>query len=98
MSGVDIRSWIANSSLEDDEDHYEHSQELKWSGDERDWPRVIDQSQHAVLQSGTKARTEFLEQQILPLVSRGKYRPLDLTKLTLPKDWTLLICWTCFAC
>lgn len=71
MSGVDIHTWIANSSMEDDDEHDERTNELSWDGDARNWPRVVDRAHHAVLQSSTKARTEFLEGQLLPIVTKG---------------------------
>ncbi|KZV97501.1 ARM repeat-containing protein [Exidia glandulosa HHB12029] len=71
MSGVDIHTWIANSSMDDDDEHDERSNELNWDGDARNWPRVVDRAHHAVLQSSTKARTEFLEGQLLPIVTKG---------------------------
>lgn len=71
MSGVDIRTWIANSSMDDDDEHDETTNEVHWSGEARDWPRVVAHAQRAVLQSGTKARTEVLQDQLLPMVSKG---------------------------
>lgn len=68
---VDIHTWIANSSMEDDDEHDDRSNELDWSADAQDWPRVVDKTQRAVLQASTKSRTEFLEGQLLPLVAKG---------------------------
>jgi hypothetical protein len=71
MSESDIQSWISSSSVRVDEDGVQ--QENVWQRDRvpPDWPLAMEYAQRVLLSGKTKARIEFLRNDISGLVKHA---------------------------
>ena len=69
VGAADIESWLATATTADDEDE-RGTAVAQYDGSRASWERVVEQARGRVLQSGTKARTEYVGEHLLALASR----------------------------
>lgn len=71
MSKLEIQSWISTASTGDTSNG--NGDQQPWQRDRvlADWPRSLEYAQNVLLNGKTKARTEFLRDEILSLAQHG---------------------------
>lgn len=75
MGKPDIESWIASTSADDADIDVEADEAFaSWEEARDDWPTFISQAQRQLLSSGTKSRSSFINDQLIPLsTNAGQY-------------------------
>ena len=69
---MDVQAWAASVHEDDDENPSGFGLQ-SWNGDAQEWPAFSDLAQAQLLDSHTRARTEFIEQQLVPLITKGSF-------------------------
>lgn len=71
MSKLEIQSWVSTASTGDSSNG--NGDQQIWQRDRvlADWPRSLEYAQNVLLNGKTKARTEFLHDEILSLAQHG---------------------------
>ncbi|KAF8883249.1 armadillo-type protein [Infundibulicybe gibba] len=83
MSKSEIQSWLSTASTSDDNDNGDR---ITWQRDRvlNDWPRAMQYAQDRLMDSKTKSRTQFLNEELLSLAKHGDLnlsQTLDVFKL-----------------
>ena len=73
MGRSEIESWIASTTREygDDEDAPTNGPEWRRENILKDWPGAMPAAQTRLYTSSTKARTQFLREELLVLANHG---------------------------
>ena len=73
MSKLEIQSWVSTASTGDSSSSNGNGDQQIWQRDRvlADWPRSLEYAQNVLLNGKTKARTEFLRDEILSLAQHG---------------------------